>query len=338
MKKVIKLVIASLLISIIGVIALNTTTFLIPKGEGTAALSTENSVSGNSARLFAPLITAFPPSNEGTIRIEFPNGMTLAELQNISWTQFVAQGYAAHVDVLLDTLGDGTVNDSLVFEYAKVKPLDCDDTADYPVGPINTFGDKGIVDENAYAWLNSNVPGPCGDSNFDSNHKSLANWKLFYPNAKIIALEIEVDGWISQSEAFIDNVMVNGELIQNFDGVQTGNGQVVTDLTLIINPISLIFGDMQPGESKTLPTILTVGQSNLDVSMIQVTPSQEGGIFNENNVLFSVDDINFADVSEIGIINIPSETSKNLFVKLTIPTATPAGPFSGTITYTVMQA
>jgi cysteine-rich repeat protein len=169
---------------------------------GTSGTGTAGFVD-DSAHIFAPLITDFPPSNEGRVRVEL-TGMTLDELDTISWDANVLQGYLPHVDVFLD---NGKV---LVFEYAKVDPVLCDN-APYPTGNLNTFGDKGIVDDSAYAWLSSGPAGPCGDETFDANHNSLADWKLSDGGQDVLAIEIEVDGWIATSEADVNNIMINGE-------------------------------------------------------------------------------------------------------------------------------
>jgi hypothetical protein len=138
--------------------------------------------------------------------------LTLSDLDSMSWDVEVIGGYVTHVDVLIDTDSDGVKDDALVFEYAKVDPLDCDDTADYPTGSVNTFGDKGIVDGSAYAWLSSGVPGYCGLTEFDDNHRSLADWKL--EGYDVIGFELEVDNWISPSNSEVRNILINGASVE----------------------------------------------------------------------------------------------------------------------------
>lgn len=148
-----------------------------------------------------------PQGTEDRIRIEASDaGLTdLNSLNSISFSQNVLEGYIGHVDVRLE-------DKTLVFEYAKVDPADCDDVADYPSGQVNTFGDKGILDDDAYAWLSSGLPGPCGDAAFDANHKSLADWKTSDGTTTIVALEFEVDSWIATSNSKIKDIEVNGVL------------------------------------------------------------------------------------------------------------------------------
>ena len=127
---------------------------------------------------------------------------TLNSLNSISWDASVLSGYLPHVDVYLD---NGEV---LVFEYAKAQPV-CDN-APYPTGELNTFGDKGIVDSTAKAWLSAGPAGPCGDSTFEAGYKTLSNWKAFYPTANVLKFEVEIDNWISPSSSEVSNILING--------------------------------------------------------------------------------------------------------------------------------
>ncbi len=132
---------------------------------------------------------------------------TLDDLNSISWDANVLGGYITHVDVILET-------DALVFEYAKIDPLDCDDVVDYPTGEVNTFGDKGIIDADAYAWLSSGVPGYCGLPEFDATHNSLTEWKITRGSEKVIGFEIEVDNWVSPSNSEVKNILINGNPVE----------------------------------------------------------------------------------------------------------------------------
>lgn len=340
MKKYLVLLIALILIN--GVFALSTTTKLQTSGSAISELSTTTVYAGaKSARLQADNITNYPPTNEGRARIELNTPILLSALDNISWIQNVSAGYISHVDVLVDINNSGSENEALTFEYDKVQETTCGNLPyTYTTGSwIDTFGNKGIVDGNAYAWSSQGPPGPCGDVTFNSTYASLKEWRMTYPNWKIYAIEIEVDGWIStnvESESFIDDVMVNGEVVEDFEGTQTGEGQVVADMTFIPNPNPLDFGAIVPGRSNTVISTLTVGASNLQVTMMSVTPTI-GNVFNESNVMFSLDGVSFVDAASIPPINISAQTTENLWVKLSIPVATPSGPVSGFITYTVME-
>ena len=144
---------------------------------------------------------------------------TLSDLDTISWDAYVAAGgYLPHADVYLDLNNNGVydsgTDDVLVFEYAKVDNTNCDN-APYPTGDLSTFGGKGSISGSSYAWLNSGDAGPCGGATFFSH--SLTQWKAgqtengktINGSSKVLRGEIEVDNWISQSEAYVDNIKIN---------------------------------------------------------------------------------------------------------------------------------
>ena len=309
-------------------------------GAAFTEISTEHDVSSpNSLRLFAGEITSFPPTNEARLRINLDSGTTLEDLESVSWMQFVDHGYISHVDVLLDTAGDGGgVDDALVFEYAKVDPDDCDDSEDYPLGSVDTFGDKGIVDDGAFAWLNSGPPGPCGDSVFDAGHKSLAEWKTAFPNAKIIALEIEVDGWIEESEAFIDDVKINDVLVEDFDGDTQVNVEILALTLVSISPINLDFGSKTPGtfDNPALngPITFDATGSNTDFSIevADVTgfPFEDGLEFDGEEPVGQEWDFECEEVDDICTYETQSTVPT-----LSIPSGAVVGEKVGTITYLI---
>lgn len=145
----------------------------------------------------------------------------LNDLNTISWDVNVLTGYIAHVDVLIDTTGDGLVDDALVFEYAKVDNTRCDETP-YPTGGLNTFGELGTIDGSAYAWLTTGDAGPCSGSATFFWH-SLDDWKSGQTNQNgkdvsgtttIIGFDIEVDNWISDSDSDISNILINGNVVE----------------------------------------------------------------------------------------------------------------------------
>ena len=159
-----------------------------------------------------------PRENRIHVAAEDAGVSKLSDLETIEFEQDVTSGYVGHVDVLLDTTGDGIKDDALVFEYAKVDSEDCDDSGDYPTGEVSTFGDKGYVDSHAYAWLTTGAAGACGNEGFF--HHSLADWKAGLgdgDNGKtitgetaIVGFEFEVDSWITDSTAKFWDLKING--------------------------------------------------------------------------------------------------------------------------------
>jgi hypothetical protein len=181
-----------------------------------ACEAAESDCDGVSTTIKYPLFVEGVQGTEDRIVVsaEEAGVSTLGDLESMSWDVFGGLGYAPHVDVRIDIDGDGEADDTLVFEYAKVDPLDCDDAGDYPTGDFNTFSDKGMVDDTAWAWLGSGPPGPCGDGTFDSMHNSLSEWKIgtlgVDETTKVIRFELEVDNWIVDSSADLTMLEVNG--------------------------------------------------------------------------------------------------------------------------------
>ncbi|MBI4116324.1 hypothetical protein HY449_01120 [Candidatus Pacearchaeota archaeon] len=218
---------------IFSVSAFSTNSELSARGLGISEISTNWFFSGSeSVRLYAPNITDFVNSSnwyEARINISFdnPNNISLNNFENMSWQTNVILGYMPHADIFLDLNSDGISDDVLVFEYAKVDPTICDGSIIpndriYPTGVLNTFDNKGILNNETYAWLNSGPPGPCGDLTFDNNHKSLSDWKINYSGANILKIQIEVDGWIPafpEHESYVDDVKINGQLVEFFDEI-----------------------------------------------------------------------------------------------------------------------
>ena len=142
----------------------------------------------------------------------------LNDLTTISWDANVL-GYLPHADVYLDLNEDGiynsSVDDVLVFEYAKVNNTNCDN-APYPTGTLNTFADKGVLNDSSFAWLNSGDAGACGSPTFFSH--SLLDWKsgqtengkTINSSSKVLKIELEVDNWILDSHSEVINVLLNG--------------------------------------------------------------------------------------------------------------------------------
>jgi len=146
--------------------------------------------------------------------------MSLSSLSTISWWEYnTADSYPPHVDVFIDTDDDGEADDALVFEYAyNDGPSFHLDEGQPTYGALSgnwyqTFSDDGDgpseITTASQAWLASGSPGPYG-----TVCKSLSDWQTTYSSAKIIRFEFEIDNWLAQSEAWIDNIEINGQLRQ----------------------------------------------------------------------------------------------------------------------------
>lgn len=159
-----------------------------------------------------------PAGTEKRIHLTPIGISTLGDINSITFTQNASEGYMAHADVLLDLNNDGIytsgIDDALVFEYAKVAaPYD---NTPYPLGVFNTFGEKGMINNNAEGWLTSGDAG-----NHDSPtyyYATLGDWKAglikngktISSASKVLAIQVEVDNWITGSRAQVSDLKVNG--------------------------------------------------------------------------------------------------------------------------------
>jgi len=149
--------------------------------------------------------------------------LTLDDIIEISWREYNVKGYPPHLDLFIDTDDDGEADDALVFEYA------------YNWGPgyhldegwpnynaligcwYDTFGDDGEgpahIDSLSQCWLSSGAPGPYADV-----CHTLEAWRNGSINpciggdTPIVRLEFEIDSWIADSEAYIDEISINGKV------------------------------------------------------------------------------------------------------------------------------
>ena len=339
-KLILMLVMISVIIVLVSTIsfasALDATISRSTKGFALSQVTNGEAYSGGySLRLYAAEDKVV--GTEGRVRIEFNTPIPLSSLTSISWMQKVAKGYAAHVDVLVDTDGNGVSDDALVFEYDKVKLPSDQAVAQmlYQRGKwVNTFDDKGIVNDDATGWLNSGDPGPVGGAKF--NAKTLSGWKTAYPNGKVTALEIEVDGWILESEAFIDDITINGENVMSFENTQALETGVGPDVSLSISPATLNFGTLVAGtiNNPGLDVMFDATGSNVDVSVevdsVVGFPYETGLKFNGANP--KGQKTTLPCLLSGGVC---SYTPVEWTTSLTVPTGTRAGTYSGTITYII---
>lgn len=324
-----------------------TTSNLGIKGDGVAVISNENSVSGsNSAKLSAPFDNENGP--EGRVRIDFPDeDVTLNDIISIEWMQYVVSGYASHVDVLIDTTGDGEADDALVFEWDKVTnegPTPEVSSMTYARDEwIDTFDDRGIVSDSSYGWLSSEDAGPVGGEDYTAY--TLADWKLGQTSNKnskvipadvrIVALEFEVDGWVVDSEAYIDDIKINDVLIEDFDDMNA-EVDVIEDIRLSITPLTLDFGMMRGGEANAGDDIVfDATGSNVDVSVevasVEGFPFADGLSLNGDDTPLGL--TAFLECSPVDYIC--EYTPISWTTLLSIPVGTSSNMYSGTITYFV---
>ncbi len=171
---------------------------------------------------------------EARIRIEMAEGTTLGDIVSVSWWRYIEDGFAPHLDIILDLNEDGSWtaadDDALVIQYAY-----------NPVGHLvngvanfygaqqdawaQTFSDTGDptgpaeITDTTTGWATTGAPG--AGSNFFEH--TLAEWKTGvtytadgYASKTIdgasvvLALEIEADHWYAGMDVYIDEIVING--------------------------------------------------------------------------------------------------------------------------------
>ena len=200
------------------------------KGSATAELSDVETHSGTSSVHLKTTgeMNSNPPSgpgDEARIVILMPEGFTLGDLKTLSWWEYLVTGYPPHVDVYLE-LGEN--DDSLCFEYANNGHIG---EAPMPYGALTgewykTFNDDNLgpaqIHDSAYAWPNAGPPGPGTGEDFELH--TLADWKegitytvygvtrTINSSCIVTKLEIEVDNWVVQTEAYVDDIKINKDI------------------------------------------------------------------------------------------------------------------------------
>ncbi len=196
-------------------------------GEAEAELSTEEKHTGRDSAYFQTTGTV-GAGDEARIVIPLPEGTTLGKIESISWWTYLVEGYIPHVDLELDLDADSnSKNDRLVAEAAHQNDNDTTtwDT-DYrgeDVGWIQTFeGASGVYT----SWANWLTGGPsdvasvndetavwifaANDATYRLN--TLANFKAGIGDVDestvVLAIEIEIDNWVLQSEAYVDDIVI----------------------------------------------------------------------------------------------------------------------------------
>jgi len=168
--------------------------------------------------------------NEDRIRINMPEGTVLNDIVSISWDYYLYSGYAPHVDIMVDTNNDQVIDDALVVEYAYNDAVGYHMDEGQPTygclynAWYTTFSDDGegpaSVTDTSYAWPTTGPAGP-----FGTVCHTLAQWKtginydgkFIDKDTPVLALEFEVDNWMAQTKAVIDNIKMNDDVIYDFE-------------------------------------------------------------------------------------------------------------------------
>jgi hypothetical protein len=311
------------------VIAYDTTITLESDISCTAEESSEQSYSGDtSAKLYVPE-KLLDHISKGRVHIDFNEEITLGEIDSIEWMQYVTSGYPAHVDILLDIGNDGLFlnNDNLVVEFA-YNPMDhYARGSPYTVAGdydnwFSTFKDEIVIDNDTNMWLASGASGP---PSWTSG--TLKQWKdglvsgIVDESTIVLAIEIEIDNKIAESQAYIDDIRLNDILLENFeDNYQELNGELEEGYhwSIEVMPSSLSFEAIPRGENINHPanediTISTFGSNTKDDNVYVYTDIVENGDF--FTTLLYLNDNGWKKVKSLELI-VPEDSSKTYDVEL----------------------
>ena len=199
--------------------------------DATAELSDAQFHSGeDSVHLQTPAFTG-PGAEEASIIIPLPEGTTLGDIELVSWWTYLVEGYIPHIDMVLDYDGDTSRDDVLTAEAAHQNDDDATTwNASYKggdVGWIETFeGASGVYTSWAMSGSYSDVQSVNSETavwmiaanDADFGLDTLANFQsatgktdgsiTINEDTSVLALEIEIDNWIYQSEAFVDDILI----------------------------------------------------------------------------------------------------------------------------------
>ncbi|MBN1370148.1 MAG: DUF4382 domain-containing protein [Dehalococcoidaceae bacterium] len=171
--------------------------------------------------------------SEAGIVIELPEGTTLEDIESVSWWIWTAAGYPPHLDIVMDHDGDDVVDeeDILTAEmaYNNFAGAELDSTP--PLSPVlgewlQTFeltsGDGyGDINNDTMLWVTR-----LGAGNDDAPWGTLFQWKAggagvtnppengdtltgsIAHDAEVLRLEIEIDNWVLQSEAYVKGIEI----------------------------------------------------------------------------------------------------------------------------------
>ena len=225
-------------------------------------------------------------ASDAKVRINMPSGTKLKDILPISWEYYLYYGYAPHVDIIL-------VDDALVVEYAyndlsgttHHKP--CLTMAYYTTFKDGSGNDgPAAVTDTTMAWATTGASGPVvgtytfGDNNFW--FASLADWKAgktfdsgggsktINGESLVLALEFEVDNWVVQTKAVIDDIKINGVTFDFEPSSSASVESVVRDpvISIMVDPTSVDFGTIIRGRDSDPVTfaVTNVGEVEVDIT------------------------------------------------------------------------
>jgi cysteine-rich repeat protein len=306
--------------------------------QSTAQWSTAQVKNGYSSVLLDTGSVTAGDGDEARIKIPMPAGTTLSDISSISWWEYNVLGYPPHVDIKVDTDGNGTEDDALVIEYAH-NSMTHYAVGSMPYGAVTgawyqTFNDDGdgpsVIDNAAFAWLSSGAAGPPPPDGVNFIGGTLANWKAgavvgstISGTTAVTALEIEVDNWVVNSKAYVDDIAINWvSQYGNVDGEQCYDGNTIagdgcTATCQLEGLPDLVISSI------TGPSTAEAGES-IDVKVMTKNKGSGWAASTITRLYFSTDTILDDSDTPLGSSDIPAlaagVTNIVLSISVTIPT------------------
>ena len=280
---------------------------------------------------------------EDRIVIDVPDDFTLGMLESISWDEYLVAGYPPHVDVILDLDDNGEytiADEALVFEYAYNYESHALTEAPMPYGALTgawyaTFSDDtygpAVIDDEAMAWATKGAPGPLGGDFGDDNffYLSLADWKAgvtyqasgqaektINSDSIILRLEIEVDNWVVDSDAYVDNILVN-ELSETELNLEASVIPAIVSIS--VSPTTVNFGSIIFGEDSDVEVVTVTNAGNVVATITADIDSQ----FYQDYL--EIDEVPYASPWNLGTISAGSFEDYDLQLMAVLTMGTHSG-------------
>jgi len=196
----------------------------------TAESSTQQAHSGNeSVHLWTEGIET--TGNEARIVIPMPKKTELGDIESISWWVYAASGYPPHIDITLDCNEDTVVDDEdMLTAEMNLNCVGAPKSIATLAGEISynstwmqtfelTSGDGfSAITDNTTFWVTK-----MGSGDQNAPWGTLGQWKsgivhedpdtemttpVISENTTVVQLEIEVDNWVRQTDAYVDDIEI----------------------------------------------------------------------------------------------------------------------------------
>ncbi len=172
-------------------------------------------------------------ADEGTIIITPPADFTFGDIETLSWYTYLVSGYIPHVDFrgtfTTVTIEGATVNDNALTGWPTNTWFRTFDGADEVIPswlPGYSAGDVTVIDADSIARTGDTYA-TLGEFQTPTGIEGINE------NTVITTIEIEVDSWMVASEAYVDNILLNGVFYHfELEGIDKGETLTVSGIGL----------------------------------------------------------------------------------------------------------